>query len=137
MKMRATSSAHNPAVTNLNTEDGYSILGSFLKKIPYLVILLFVMGFIAGGFILGVVHNAILLIVVLVIFGFVASLLIWNACWGRRGAIGFVNRYPDANLRTARDGQYVKVTGLCNSDIMFFLNYFNPFFVLYVVLFHS
>jgi hypothetical protein len=66
------------------------------------------MGFIAGGFILGAVHNAILLIVVVVIFGLVASLLIWNACWGRRGAIAFVNCYPDADLRTTRDGQYVK-----------------------------
>jgi hypothetical protein len=77
------------------------------------VILLFVMGFIAGGFILGTVHNAILLIVVVVIFGFVAALLIWNACWVSRGGIGFVKRYPDADLRTAKDGQYVKVTGVC------------------------
>jgi len=112
MKIRATSFAHNQAVTNLNTEDGYSIQGSFPKPILWAVILLFVMGFIAGGFILGAVHNAILLIVVVVIFGFVAALLIWNACWGRRGAIGFINRYPDADLRTAKDGQYVKVTGV-------------------------
>ncbi|TVU15841.1 hypothetical protein EJB05_39382 [Eragrostis curvula] len=112
MKSRAQSFAHNPAVTNLNTEDGYSIQGSFPKPILWAVILLFVMGFIAGGFILGAVHNPVLLIVVVVIFAFVASLLIWNVCWGRRGAIGFVNRYPDADLRTARDGQYVKVTGV-------------------------
>jgi hypothetical protein len=78
------------------------------------------MGFIAGGFILGAVHNAILLIVVVVIFGFVAALLIWNACWGRRGAIGFVNRYPDADLRTAKDGQYVKVTGVCTMSTKLF-----------------
>jgi len=120
MKMRATSFAHNQAVTNLNTEDGYSIQGSFPKPILWAVILLFVMGFIAGGFILGAVHNAILLIVVVVIFGFVAALLIWNACWGRRGAIGFVNRYPDADLRTAKDGQYVKVTGVCTMPTKLF-----------------
>jgi hypothetical protein len=133
IKMRATSFAHNPAVTNLNTEDGYSIQGSFPKPIMWAVILLFVMGFIAGGFILGAVHNAVLLIVVVVIFGFVASLLIWNACWGRRGAIGFVNRYPDADLRTARDGQYVKVTGVRNSDIICFSQLFSKHcFALYV-----
>jgi hypothetical protein len=39
-------------------------------------ILLFAMGFISGGFILGVVHNAILLIMVVLIFDLVASLLI-------------------------------------------------------------
>jgi hypothetical protein len=138
MKMRATSFAHNPAVTNLNTEDGYSIQGSFPKPILWAVILLFVMGFIAGGFILGAVHNAILLIVVVVIFGLVASLLIWNACWGRRGATGFVNRYPDADLRTARDGQYVKVTGVCKSDILFFFQLFSIYCLPYMlVLFHS
>jgi TM2 domain-containing membrane protein YozV len=109
-------------VNNLNTKDGYSIQGSFPKSMLWAVILLFVMGFIAGGFILGAVHNAILLIVVVVIFGLVASLLIWNVWWGRRGAIAFVNPYPDADRRSARDGQYVKVTGLCNSDIMFFLS---------------
>jgi hypothetical protein len=65
-------------VNNLNTKDGYSIQGSFPKSMLWAVILLFVMGFIAGGFILGAVHNAILLIVVVVIFGLVASLLIWN-----------------------------------------------------------
>jgi len=70
------------------------------------------MGFIAGGFILGAVHNAILLVVVVVIFGFVAAFLIWNICWGTRGVTGFVSRYPDTDLRTAKDGQYVKVTGV-------------------------
>jgi hypothetical protein len=113
MKMRATSFAHNQAVTNLNVENGYSIKASLPKPVLWAVILLFVMGFIAGGFILGAVHNAILLVVVVVIFGFVAALLIWNICWGTRGVTGFVSRYPDADLRTAKDGQYVKVTGVC------------------------
>ncbi|CAM0911330.1 unnamed protein product [Alopecurus aequalis] len=112
MKMRATSFAHNQAVTNLSEEAGYSIKASLPKPVLWAVILLFVMGFIAGGFILGAVHNAILLVVVVVIFGFVAALLIWNICWGTRGVTGFVSRYPDADLRTAKDGQYVKVTGV-------------------------
>jgi hypothetical protein len=124
-------------VINLNSEDGYSIQGSFPKSMLWAVILLFVMGFIAGGFILGAVHNAILMRVVVEIFGLVASLLIWNACWGRRGVIAFVNHYPDADPRTATDGQYVKVTGLCNSDIMFFSIISIHFFVLYVILFNS
>ncbi|XXG71026.1 hypothetical protein AAC387_Pa07g0372 [Persea americana] len=33
-------------------------------------------------------------------------------CWGRRAVIGFIARYPDAELRTAKDGQYVKVSGV-------------------------
>ncbi|KAA8544628.1 hypothetical protein F0562_022640 [Nyssa sinensis] len=51
------------------------------------MILLFVMGFIVGGFILG------------------------NTCWGRRAITGFTTRYPDAELRTTEDGQFVKTMG--------------------------
>ncbi|KAL5664997.1 hypothetical protein ACJX0J_025105, partial [Zea mays] len=32
---------------------------------------------------------------------------------GRRGVVGFANRYFDVDPRTAKDGQYVKVTGVC------------------------
>ncbi|KAM3210732.1 hypothetical protein ACQJBY_064597 [Aegilops geniculata] len=112
MKMRATSSAYNPAVTNLNEQNSYSIKASLPKPILWAAILLFAMGFIAGGFILAAVHNSILLVVVVVIFGFVAALLVWNICWGTRGMTRFVSRYPDADLRIAKDGEYVKVTGV-------------------------
>uniref|UniRef100_A0A8R7V319 Uncharacterized protein n=1 Tax=Triticum urartu TaxID=4572 RepID=A0A8R7V319_TRIUA len=50
--------------------------------------------------------------VVVVIFGFVAALLVWNICWGTRGMTRFVSRYPDADLRITKDGEYVKVTGV-------------------------
>ncbi|KAL1320326.1 hypothetical protein AAHE18_14G049100 [Arachis hypogaea] len=42
----------------------------------------------------------------------VVALTVWNCVWGRRGLLGFVKRYPDAELRGAIDGQYVKVTGV-------------------------
>ena len=133
MKMRATSFAHNPAVTNLNADDGYSIKGSIPKTILWMVILLFLMGFIAGGFILGAVHNPILLVVVVVIFCFVAALVIWNICWGTRGGTGVVRRYPDSDLRTAKDGQYVKVTGVCE----LLISSFNLIILLFsLLLFH-
>jgi hypothetical protein len=119
MKMRTASFAHNPAVTNLNAEDGYSIKGSIPTAIMWLVALLFVVGFVAGGFILAAIHNPILLIVVVVIFAFVAALITWNICWGTKGVTGFVSRYPDADLRTAKDGEYVKVTGVCKVLITF------------------
>ncbi|KAG8066154.1 hypothetical protein GUJ93_ZPchr0004g38322 [Zizania palustris] len=111
-KMRTTSFSHNQVVTKITTENSYSITGSFSKLILGAVAVLFVLGLIAGVLILGAVHNAILLIVVVVLFGSVAALFIWNSCWGRRGVIGFVDRYPDADLRTAKDGQYIKVTGV-------------------------
>lgn len=105
--------ANNQAVTTLTQDEDYSFKRNFPKPILWSMILLFVMGFIAGGFILGAVHNAILLIVVVVLFGIVAALFTWNTCWGRRSIIDFITSYPDSELRTAKDGQYVKVSGVC------------------------
>ncbi|XP_059637510.1 uncharacterized membrane protein At1g16860-like isoform X2 [Cornus florida] len=112
VKLHSTSIVHNQAVTNLSQEEEYSFRKSFPKPILWSMILLFVMGFIAGGFILGAVHNPILLIVVVILFGAVATVFTWNTCWGRRAITGFIASYPDAELRTARDGQFVKVSGV-------------------------
>lgn len=111
LKNYGSSVVHNQAVTTITQED-FSFKRSFPKPVLWMVILIFVMGFLAGGFILGAVHNAILLIVVTVLFVAVAALFIWNTCWGRRGILDFIARYPDADLRTAKNGQYVKVSGV-------------------------
>uniref|UniRef100_A0ACD5UU89 Uncharacterized protein n=1 Tax=Avena sativa TaxID=4498 RepID=A0ACD5UU89_AVESA len=111
-KVRATSLAQNQAVTTLATEGGFSIKGSFSKCIVGVVIGSLIGGFILGVFILAAVHNAILLIVMVAMVGAVAALLSWNVWRGRRGVIGYVSGYPDADLRTTKDGEYVKVTGV-------------------------
>ncbi|XP_076942427.1 putative membrane protein At1g16860 [Bidens hawaiensis] len=103
---------HGHAVTTLTKEDDYSFNKGFPKIIMWSMILLFMMGFIAGAFILGAVHNGILLVVVVVLFIVVAALFTWNTCYGRQSIVGFIARYPDAELRTAKDGQYVKVSGV-------------------------
>ncbi|MBA0627622.1 hypothetical protein Godav_022434 [Gossypium davidsonii] len=104
---------HGSAVNILNHDDDeFSFKRNFPKPILWSLILLFVMGFIAGGFILGAVHNVILLIVVVVLFGTVAALFAWNSCWGRRAIMGFIARYPDAELRNAKNGQLVKISGV-------------------------
>ncbi|KAL8217333.1 hypothetical protein R6Q57_020706 [Mikania cordata] len=103
---------HNQAVSTLTKDDDYSFKKGFPKIIMWSMILLFMMGFIAGGFILGAVHNAILLVVVVILFIIVVALFTWNTCYGRQSIIGFIASYPDAELRTAKDGQYVKVSGV-------------------------
>jgi len=113
MKMQGSAAVHNQAVTVLSQGDEYSFRRNFPKAVLWLLILLFVMGFIAGGFILGAVRNAILLIVVVVLFGLVAASFSWNTYWGRRSIMGFVANYPDSELRTAKNGQFVKVSGVC------------------------
>lgn len=112
-KQHRTSIVNNQAVTKLIQEDNHPFKKAFPKAVLASVILLFVMGFISGGFILGAVHNAILLIIVVVIFAVVVALFIWNRYWGRRAIIGFIAQYTDAELRTAKDGQFVKVSGVC------------------------
>ncbi|XP_010539609.1 PREDICTED: uncharacterized membrane protein At1g16860-like [Tarenaya hassleriana] len=112
MKAHMSSVVHNQAVTTLGPEDDFSCMESFPKPVLWLVVLIFVMGFLAGGFILGAVHNPILLIVVAVLFTVVAALFIWNICRGTNGITDFIAHYPDADLRTAKNGQYVKVTGV-------------------------
>ncbi|KAK4394983.1 putative membrane protein [Sesamum angolense] len=112
IKAHGSSVSNNQAVTTLGQEDEYSFKRNLPKPILWAVILLFVMGFIAGGFILGAVHNAVLLVVVIVLFCIVAALFMWNSCWGRKAVIGYIARYPDSELRTAKNGQYVKVSGV-------------------------
>ncbi|KAL6508447.1 hypothetical protein OROHE_021580 [Orobanche hederae] len=112
MKMHNASIVNNQAVTHLSQDDEYSFRKSFPKPILWAIILLFVMGFIAGGFILGAVSNYILLAVVGVLFVAVAAVFTWNTCWERRAITGFIASYPDAELRTAMDGQFVKVSGV-------------------------
>lgn len=34
------------------------------------------------------------------------------SCWGRKSLIDFIDGYPDAELRTAKNGQFVKVSGV-------------------------
>lgn len=115
IKLQGSAAVHNQAVTILGQDVEYSFRRNFPKAMFWFLILLFAMGFIAGGFILGAVHNSILLIVVVVLFCLVAASFTWNTYWGRRAIMGFVAHYPDSELRTARNGQFVKVSGVCFS----------------------
>ncbi|XP_055822644.1 uncharacterized membrane protein At1g16860-like [Solanum dulcamara] len=112
IKLQNASILNNQAVTRLSHGEEYSFRKSFPKAILWSIILLFVMGFIAGGFILGAVHNTILLVVVAILFIIVAAVFAWNTCYGRSAIVGFISQYPDAELRTAKDGQFVKVSGV-------------------------
>ncbi|EPS57499.1 hypothetical protein M569_17317 [Genlisea aurea] len=112
MKIHNAALLNNQAVTHLDREDEYSFYRSFPKLILWAIILLFVMGFIAGGFILGAVRNPILLVVVAVLFAAVLAVFSWNSFYGKRAVTGFIAEYPDVELRSAKDGQFVKVSGV-------------------------
>ncbi|KAJ6892791.1 hypothetical protein NC651_025871 [Populus alba x Populus x berolinensis] len=89
MKLNSSSISNNPAVTTLSQDDDYSVRRNFPKTVVWLVILIFVMGLLA-----------------------VAALVVLEHVWGRRYIVEFTAQYPDADLRTAKNGQYVKVSGV-------------------------
>lgn len=124
VKAHGSSVSNNQAVTTLGQDVDYSFKRNVSKPLIWGVFLLFMMGFIAGGFILGAVHNAILLIVVSVLFCIVVALFVWNSCWGRKAVMGYIESYPDSELRTAKNGQYVKVSGVCGYICLFVFHLF-------------
>ncbi|KAK9076834.1 hypothetical protein SSX86_005168 [Deinandra increscens subsp. villosa] len=112
IKSRTTSMVKNQAVTHLSQEGSHSFFRNFPKIVFWSMVLLFVMGFIAAVFILAAVGNPILLVVVVVLFAIVSLSFAWNAYRSRKAVIKFISEYPDTELRTAKDGQFVKVSGV-------------------------
>lgn len=113
-KLHSSSIAQNQAVTTLSPDEDFTFKTNLPRSAMWLVILVFVMALIAGGFILGAVHNAILLIVVLILLAAVVAIFIWNTCWGRRAVTDFIDQYREFDLRSAQHGQFVKVSGVCD-----------------------
>ncbi|TQD69260.1 hypothetical protein C1H46_045207 [Malus baccata] len=75
------------------------------------------MGLLVGGFLMVAVKKWVMLVAVALFLVPVLVVVVWNCVWGRKGLLGFVRRYPDAELRGAIDGQYVKVTGVITLPI--------------------
>ncbi|MBA0717797.1 hypothetical protein Golax_005579 [Gossypium laxum] len=92
------------------------------KPIPslafYTLLPLFFIGLFVSIFILVVVHNAAFFLSFLLLSALVASFLAWNAInWrhhNRSAFMFFLNSFPDSDLRLAREGQLVKVTGVAS-----------------------
>jgi hypothetical protein len=106
--------APNHAITSIGHHHHRS--KAFKTSLPmvilWVVVPLFIIGFIAGGFILVTVHNAVLLIVIGGLFLCVMLLLTWNMVWLNGSDAKILAVYEDADLRNAKDGDHVKVTGV-------------------------
>ncbi|KAI4295979.1 hypothetical protein L6164_035972 [Bauhinia variegata] len=101
---------YGSAVTSLN--EGVKVGFRVSKAIIWVFLVVVAMGLLVGVFLMVAVKKAVILLVLGAIIVPVVLLIIWNCAWGRRGLLRFVKRYPDAELRGAIDGQYVKVTGV-------------------------
>ncbi|KAK4267048.1 hypothetical protein QN277_023888 [Acacia crassicarpa] len=88
------------------------------KPIPtlalYILIPLFLLGLAVSVFFLIVVQNAAFFVCFVLLFSFVFAFIGWNTHnWRKKGAIFlFFRSFPDSDIRCAKEGQLVKITGL-------------------------
>jgi hypothetical protein len=80
----------------------------------YVLIPIFLLGLAVSVFILIAVHNALFFVSLLVLSALVLAFIVWNTLqWKSNGAILFFLRsLPQSDLRMAREGQLVKITGV-------------------------
>ncbi|KAL3627414.1 hypothetical protein CASFOL_028777 [Castilleja foliolosa] len=102
--------SYGSAVTSL---EGEVKLGFRVSRVAMWVFLvLVVMGVVVGAFLLAAVKKAVILVAVAVVLVPAVMILIWNYAFKKQGVLWFLKKYPDAELRGAIDGQFVKVTGV-------------------------
>ena len=104
---------YGSAVTSLAEEVKVGFRVS--RAVVWVFLVVVAMGLLVGVFLMVAVKKAVILVALGAVIVPVVVSIVWNCAWGRRGLLGFVKRYPDAELRGAIDGQYVKVTGVISS----------------------
>ncbi|XP_072987441.1 uncharacterized membrane protein At1g16860-like [Typha latifolia] len=109
-----------PEVNDLSSSavegDRRRCCGPVPTAVPCVLFPLLLAGIGVSVFILAVVHNALLLVALLLISALVAAFFLWNAASQRsnRALRVFLDRFPASDLRTAADGQLVKITGFAS-----------------------
>ncbi|XP_020084484.1 uncharacterized membrane protein At1g16860-like isoform X2 [Ananas comosus] len=87
--------------------------GGVPVAVPCVLVPLLLAGLGVAVFILAVVHNALFLAVLLLVSALAFAFFRWNAAASRsnRALVLFLDRFPASDLRSAADGQIVKITG--------------------------
>lgn len=101
---------YGSSVTSLSDEIKLGFRVSRVAMWVFLVVLL--MGLVVGAFLMVAVKKAMILVAVAGVLAPMVVILLWNFAYKERGLLGYLKRYPDAELRGAIDGQFVKVTGV-------------------------
>ncbi|XP_054793076.1 uncharacterized membrane protein At1g16860-like [Prosopis cineraria] len=108
---------YGSAVTSLK-DDEVKVGFRVSKAVVWVSLVLVAMSVLVGVFLTAAMKKPVVLVALAAIIVLVVLLIIWNLTWKRRGLLGFVKNYPDAELRGAIDGQYVKVTGIVTCGII-------------------
>ncbi|KAK8974055.1 hypothetical protein V6N11_064544 [Hibiscus sabdariffa] len=106
----SSKAGYGPGVTSLG--EGVRVGFRISKAVVWVVMVVLVMGLLVGAFLMVAVKKVVVLGAVGAVVVPMGLGLVWNCIWGRKGLLGYMRRYPDAELRGAVHGQYVKVTGV-------------------------
>lgn len=123
----STKVAYGSAVTSLSEDAKYGFKVSRVAMWVSLIVV--VMGLLVGAFLMVAVKKALILVAVLAVSALCLVALIWNLAYKKRGLLGFLRRYPDAELRGAADGRYVKVTGVISYSLFPFFSPVNDAYI--------
>ncbi|XP_057962636.1 uncharacterized membrane protein At1g16860 isoform X2 [Malania oleifera] len=102
--------AYGSAVTSLTDEVKFGFKVS--RGVMWVFLVVVAVGVLVGVFLTVAVKKAVILVAIAAVLVPMIVIVLWNCGWGKRGLLGFLQRYPDAELRGAINGQYVKVTGV-------------------------
>lgn len=102
---------YGSAVTTLGYDDvklGFKVS----KKLMWMLLVIAVIGLMVGTFLMVAVKKPLILVAVAAVLVLAVVVILWNCACKKRRLKSYLRKYPDAELRGAIDGQFVKVTGV-------------------------
>lgn len=102
---------YGAGVTSLKEEE-VKVRFRVSKAVVWVLLVVVAVGLLVGVFLMVAVKKAVALVALVALIVPIVVLIIWNCACQRRCILRFVKSYPDAELRGAIDGQFVKVTGV-------------------------
>ncbi|KAI3745409.1 hypothetical protein L1987_58521 [Smallanthus sonchifolius] len=102
---------YGSSVTTLGFDDvrlGFRVS----RKLMWVLLVMAVIGLMVGAFLTVVVKKPVILVVAAAVLVPAMVIILWNCVWKKRGLLAYLRKYPNAELRGAVDGQFVKITGI-------------------------
>ncbi|KAL1211048.1 putative membrane protein [Cardamine amara subsp. amara] len=108
---QSTKPKYGSAVTVLNS-DPVRVGLKVPKALIWVVIIVAAMGLLIGAFLSVAVKKPLVMVAIVAAIFPAVVVFLWNCVWRRKGLLDFIKNHPDAVIRGAIDGQFVKVTGV-------------------------
>ncbi|KAL7605034.1 uncharacterized membrane protein At1g16860 [Lactuca sativa] len=102
---------YGSSVTTLGYDDvrlGFRVS----RKLMWVLLVMVVMGLMVGAFLTVALKKPVIMAAVAAVLVPAMIIILWNCAWKKRGLLAYLRKYPNAELRGAIDGEFVKVTGI-------------------------